>query len=1022
MQEPPATEQTEGITQHGAEHLLLLVPSVEGELQSNAMETFFQACATDEPFALELVGTRREQGFVLRASSAEQLLLLSKQFAATYPQAELRRIAQQADPLRLHPEEQALIGTLALAQKSYLPLKTFSGKTLVEPGSDPLPGILAAMEPIGSGQRLIVQLVLKRAPDSWIARDLRKSVEHPLQGERDEKARDTHPSASHNDTAQGVKTLLQAGGLLALLAGARWYLTHAWVLLILLVLFVIVAGIALLWWRYTHSRQEIYDMKLVAEKLSRQAFYTHLRLIAIGPATPSTQGQLLAHLKRVEVAYRQFTLASANSLTLTHLLALSPVHPQAPTLPQVTFPAPSPWRRLLPFLTPGPDIWNSLELAGAFHLPQASTDLPLVERLSVKHLLASPLIAHQMQTVPGPLPPALIGTSRQRGYAVPVYLPFAALFSHKFLIARSRYGKSTLIQLLAQAAMQPVRDQVTPQPGLFVIDPHKDLIEDLLLLIPPARAGDVVLLDLTETEHVVALNPLDASMGFTRDQAVANLMASFERVWAAFWGPRMSYFLKAVCLLLYTLNQQKVQQGHPEQQYTLLDVNPLLQYPGYATRALQELDMSETWHQELFAWWVQVYFQMPRQSSFRNEVIMPIVSKLGLFQDNQHIRRIVGQPITAAPLHLAITEGKIVLCALSSRDMDDAAINILGSTLVNLLHRAFNRQQALPLKQRRRVFCAADEFHALAGGDWDRLLSEDAKLGCSLLLATQNLTRLNKIREGLLEMVFSNCENLFAFNVSAADAKLLEEELRGVVEAKHIISQPRLHCYARLSLPDAPVQIASVSLRAPASWTASRAREQLARSIRERHLQQQASVDDIDRQYAAHLAQFLDVAPFVQKMQRDATDLRAEQQARQQREHATQLAREVQQQQTPQRHPLQGTGPAATSPPRDRMPDLYPSGDGKPASIGTSLAGGTGRQRARSEEENDEHAMPAAGGHNHVRSKRHKKKDPVGVPPPFPNDGPEASPQDEQDQPRWRRGNLGTGGGGWDRERGEGRE
>ena len=109
--------------------------------------------------------------------------------------------------------------------------------------------------------------------------------------------------------------------------------------------------------------------------------------------------------------------------------------------------------------------------------------------------------------------------------------------------------------------MHPVQDR-TPQPGLFVIDPHKDLIEDLLLLIPPHRAKDVILLDLTDTQYVVALNPLDASMGFTRDQAVANLMASFERVWSDFWGPRMAYFLKAVCLLLYTLNQKKVQGGH----------------------------------------------------------------------------------------------------------------------------------------------------------------------------------------------------------------------------------------------------------------------------------------------------------------------------------------------------------------------------------------------------------------------------------------------------------------------------
>ncbi len=33
------------------------------------MESWFQACGTEEPFALELVGTSKEQGFLLRASS-----------------------------------------------------------------------------------------------------------------------------------------------------------------------------------------------------------------------------------------------------------------------------------------------------------------------------------------------------------------------------------------------------------------------------------------------------------------------------------------------------------------------------------------------------------------------------------------------------------------------------------------------------------------------------------------------------------------------------------------------------------------------------------------------------------------------------------------------------------------------------------------------------------------------------------------------------------------------------------------
>ena len=182
---PPATHESSPVQQEGGAHLVMIVPHEEGERQAQAMETWFQACASDEPFSLELVGTGREQGFVLRASSEAQLTLLSKQFEAQYPQAELHRIARAADPLLVHPGEVAVVGEFALARASWMPLKTFSGKVLAEPGSDPLAGILAAMEPLGSGQRIICQLALVRAPDSWIAPDIRKAVEHPLQEERD---------------------------------------------------------------------------------------------------------------------------------------------------------------------------------------------------------------------------------------------------------------------------------------------------------------------------------------------------------------------------------------------------------------------------------------------------------------------------------------------------------------------------------------------------------------------------------------------------------------------------------------------------------------------------------------------------------------------------------------------------------------------------------------------------------------------------------------------------------------------
>ncbi len=1012
---PLATHERSPVQQEGGAHLVMIVPHEEGERQAQAMETWFQACATDEPFSLDLVGTRREQGFVLRASSEAQLTLLSKQFEAQYPQAEIHRIARAADPLLVHQGELALVGEFALARASWMPLKTFSGKVLAEPGSDPLTGILAAMEPLGSGQRIICQLALVRAPDSWIARDIRKAVEHPLQEERDALIT-AQKGFQPNDDTEGVR--IATGIVVALLAllGYRWYLAHAWLPIALLAVALVAGSIGWLCWKLSHSRSGIYDMKLVAEKLMRQAFYCQLRVVVIGKAPPLSsevqrqrgsmtpkeraraeragrsqlEEQLRAHLVRLEVAYRQLTLASANSLYLKRVRYLDAESTLAATLTSAAHAFP--YRHVaLRFFRSGAwgrDVWNGLELSGAFHLPQEMAEVPLVKRIAVKHLLASPEIANRIKYTRGSLPPALIGYSQHRGHRVPVYLPYSTLFSHKFLVARSRYGKSTLMQLLLWAAMQEVRDG-SMQPGIFCIDPHRDLIEDVLTLIallPAHRAQEVLLLDMTDTQRPVALSPLDASMGFTRDQAVANLMSSFERIWHDFWGPRMAYFLRNVCLLLYTLNERLVQEGRADEQFTLLDINPLLQYEDYATLVLNQLDMSETWHQELLAWWKNTYFTLPKNSSFRQEVILPILSKMGVFNDNQQLRRIVGQPVTRAPIHEAVTKGRIVLCALSSRDMDDAAVNILGSTLINLLRRSFRLQEAVPFQERRKVFLAIDEFQSFSGADIGKLLSEDSKFGCAALLATQFLKQLNTLREGLLDTVLGNCENLCAFNVSASDAKILEEELQKKVSQKHIISQPRLHCYARLAIPDEPLQIVSVALALPPSWKRTPTQNARVQAIRSQNQGRFRSSPEVDGLHDAHLKRFLDVSLFAARIRREVKAMTDNKQRREDAARREEQLREDAESTAASGH---GPGQSPASP--------VQAGDqrlGMP-SLGNSSANQGHSSAPRAETGGQAQAATPPTGASPVRSqggrrrKQHRsrrlgklKKTPVGAPPP----------------------------------------
>ena len=72
------------------------------------------------------------------------------------------------------------------------------------------------------------------------------------------------------------------------------------------------------------------------------------------------------------------------------------------------------------------------------------------------------------------------------------------------------------------------------------------------------------------------------------------------------------------------------------------------------------------------------------------------------------------------------------------------------------------------------------------------MLGELAKYGANVMLATQTLSRLDRLTDAqrtrnLRASVFSNLDGLFAFHTSAEDAAYLAEELGGGLDAQDLL-------------------------------------------------------------------------------------------------------------------------------------------------------------------------------------------------------------------------------------------
>ena len=113
-----------------------IIPPRRTTREAVALETGMAALAhaLNQPIALEITGTTRSRRFVARATDATTLSHLVQQLQARYPQAMIRPLAAENDPLRVEPGETITALELQPGAAPYLPLRTPSVRESAQEG------------------------------------------------------------------------------------------------------------------------------------------------------------------------------------------------------------------------------------------------------------------------------------------------------------------------------------------------------------------------------------------------------------------------------------------------------------------------------------------------------------------------------------------------------------------------------------------------------------------------------------------------------------------------------------------------------------------------------------------------------------------------------------------------------------------------------------------------------------------------------------------------------------------------
>ena len=280
--------------------LLAVTPPRTGERTLLGVENLLQSIAVPEPFSLELAGSA--DGVTLMARCQDDQVVRS-QISAHYPQARIRQVPVDEDPIFVHAGEQAWGLTLRVDGPEYVPLRTFRDDDLLDPGSDPLLAVIGSLSDLRPGEQVLTRLLLRSLGPDWSQAHQQRAFKNPGQQRPD-------PSYTYQTKPlqlDGVTMAVLGAGALASLKGYLWVqdgeIWKAALLGVGSVLGLTVAGWG--WWRWKQARSRVYDPLLIKEKVGRVAFDAELQVIAVLPGIAGEQ-RARELLGAVAGAYRHY--------------------------------------------------------------------------------------------------------------------------------------------------------------------------------------------------------------------------------------------------------------------------------------------------------------------------------------------------------------------------------------------------------------------------------------------------------------------------------------------------------------------------------------------------------------------------------------------------------------------------------------------------------------------------------------------------------------------------------------------
>lgn len=412
-------------------------------------------------------------------------------------------------------------------------------------------------------------------------------------------------------------------------------------------------------------------------------------------------------------------------------------------------------------------LLSTRELATIFHLPNEQEVPNLIHVLSKKCEPPADLPVNRKDH-----DISFFGATNFHGKKTPFGIRRSDRRRHLYTVGKSGSGKSKLLELL-------ILNDIKNGKGVGVLDPHGDLVDNILKVIPENRIKDVVIFDPSDMNFPICFNPLADVPPELKIRVTIGFIEIFKKLFGANWTPRLEHVLRYTTLALLDTPGT-----------TILSILKMLTDKNYRqtiVRNIQDNVVKNFWVNEFAGW----------SEKFDNEAITPLLNKVGQFVSTNMIRNIVGQPDNRIEFREIMDKDKILLMKVSKGILGEENAALMGALAITKIYQAAMSRADIAEEDRNDWYLYVDEFQNFATDTFDEILSEARKYRLNLTIAHQFLGQLSsKIRT----TVFGNVGSMVSFRVGGEDAKILAAEYNPRVSERDIINLGVRDFYCKMSV------------------------------------------------------------------------------------------------------------------------------------------------------------------------------------------------------------------------------